>query len=74
MDHHQTLLERLDIVKVKSCPSFFDNADNMYCCVDTNSVYCCNSTQFFFNRYVLVNIQHFVSGVLTLRNYIVVLI
>ncbi|XP_021932098.1 protein shisa-5 isoform X2 [Zootermopsis nevadensis] len=51
LDHHQTLLERLDIVKVKSCPSFFDNADNMYCCVDANSVYCCNSTQFFFNSF-----------------------
>lgn len=45
-DHEPSLLDKINIVDIKTCPTLFDNPDNKYCCVDNGRVYCCSSAQF----------------------------
>jgi hypothetical protein len=48
--HESSLLDKINIVDIKACPTLFDNPDNEYCCVDDGRVYCCNSAQFVSSR------------------------
>lgn len=51
LGHESTLIEKLDFVNPKSCPTFLDSNDKQYCCVDNNRVFCCDAAQFFGNGF-----------------------
>ncbi|XP_069682245.1 protein shisa-4 isoform X2 [Periplaneta americana] len=51
LGHESTLLEQLNIINPKSCPTFVDSSDKIYCCKDGDRVYCCNDAQFVSNGF-----------------------
>jgi hypothetical protein len=48
--HEPSVLDKINILNVKSCPTVFDNENDVYCCKDGSRFYCCDSAQFVSSR------------------------